>query len=121
MHKRRSIRLADYDYSDAGAYFITICTHQHRCLLGAIDDDNVTLSNYGQIAKTVWGAIPQHFAYVRLDHCVVMPNHVHGILFIEDHPEADIARHVENESNQGAEVGAQYIVPLRQTQRHSAQ
>ena len=87
-------------------------------MFGAIDDDNVTLSKLGQIAKNAWVAIPQHFAHVVLDHYVVMPNHIHGRLFIEDDPQVDVGeRHDTNEDDPQADVGAQYIVPLHPTKR----
>ena len=118
MNRRRSIRLPHYDYRDEGAYFITICTHHHLCLFGYVMDDIVEHTSYGRIAADAWLAIPQHFTHVALDHYVVMPNHVHGILFIEDHPKADLgARHTANEDNKEADVGAQYIVPLHSTKR----
>ncbi|XPS82455.1 hypothetical protein Dvar_04730 [Desulfosarcina variabilis str. Montpellier] len=82
IHKRRSIRLPGYDYASTGAYFITICTHQHECLFGIIDDGHLHLNDTGQMAQTCWNEIPDHFPHVRLDAFVVMPNHVHGILFI---------------------------------------
>jgi REP element-mobilizing transposase RayT len=82
IHKRRSIRLPGYDYASTGAYFITICTHQHECLFGIIDDGHLHLNDTGQMVQTCWNEIPDHFPHVRLDAFVVMPNHVHGILFI---------------------------------------
>jgi len=81
-HHRRSIRLKGYDYSSAGAYFITIFTHQRRCLFGVIRNGVMELNAYGQIVAECWQQIPQHFPRVQLDAFVVMPNHVHGILMI---------------------------------------
>ncbi|AFZ30581.1 hypothetical protein Glo7428_2037 [Gloeocapsa sp. PCC 7428] len=81
-HHRRSIRLKGYDYSSVGAYFITICTHQRRCLFGVIRNGVMELNAYGQIVAECWQQIPQHFSRVQLDAFVVMPNHVHGILMI---------------------------------------
>ncbi|MBD1905464.1 transposase [Funiculus sociatus GB2-A5] len=83
-HHRRSIRLKGYDYSQVGVYFITICTHQRQCLFGAIANSKMELNPYGQIAAECWDGIPQHFSRIQLDACVVMPNHLHGILVITD-------------------------------------
>ena len=74
--QRRSIRLKDYDYSQEGAYFVTICTHNKMLLF-----ENVAMRN---IAKQYWLEIPAHFPNVQLDEWVLMPNHMHGILIITD-------------------------------------
>ena len=84
IHHRRSIRLKGYDYSRPGAYFATICTHNRQCLFGRIADGQMALNNAGLTAVQCWQAIPDHFPHVQLDAFVVMPNHVHGILFIVD-------------------------------------
>ena len=73
-HHRHSIRLPHYDYTQAGAYFITIVTYQRELLF----DDPVLR----QIVETFWQRIPQHMPHVKLDVFVVMPNHFHGILWL---------------------------------------
>lgn len=79
---RRSIRLRGYDYTAAGAYFITICTQDRECLFGHVKDASVHYNPFGKIAAECWQQIPDHFPNVRLDEWVVMPNHVHGIIVI---------------------------------------
>ncbi|MGK7956137.1 MAG: transposase [Crocosphaera sp.] len=79
---RRSIRLKHYNYAHHGTYCVTICTHHKQCIFGEIKQGNVRYSNLGAIAYHYWLKIPQHFAYVMLDVFVVMPNHIHGILWI---------------------------------------
>jgi REP-associated tyrosine transposase len=69
---RRSIRLRGYDYSRAGAYFVTICTYQHQLFF---DDEALR-----RIAEECWLAIPHYNPGVELDEWVVMPNHLHGIV-----------------------------------------
>lgn len=81
-HHRRSIRLKDYDYSEAGAYFVTICTHARECRLGEIVQDEMMLSEAGRIVEFVWQRLPFFFSNVETDAFVVMPNHVHGIVVI---------------------------------------
>ena len=81
-HNRRSVRLKGYDYSQEGAYFITICTYDKALIFGDIVDGEVVLNRRSIIAKNCWGEIPQHFKNVQLDEFVVMPNHVHGIILI---------------------------------------
>ncbi len=83
-HHRRSIRLPGYDYSQAGAYYITIVTYQRDCLFGKIENEEMILSDLGKIADECWRAIPDHFPLVELGAYVVMPNHVHGIIVITD-------------------------------------
>ena len=82
IHRRKSIRLQGYDYSQAGAYFITICTHNRVPLFGEIVDGVMVLNTAGQIVEKCWCAIPEHFPQVTLDEFVVMPNHVHGIITV---------------------------------------
>ena len=79
---RRSIRLADYDYSQPGAYFITLVTYQRERLFGNIANGEMRFSSMGQIAEEHWRLIPEHFPHVELGAYVVMPNHVHGIIII---------------------------------------
>jgi REP element-mobilizing transposase RayT len=84
LPKRRSIRVQDFDYSQPGAYFVTICTHNKRCLFGNINDGRMILNQLGLEAKQCWENIPEHFPHVSLDAYVVMPNHIHGILIISE-------------------------------------
>jgi REP element-mobilizing transposase RayT len=87
LPKRRSIRLQDATYG-SGCYFVTICTDQKKFLFGQIDDAVNRLSPLGQIAEDCWHQLPQHLPYVETDAFVVMPNHVHGILFMRLEAEA---------------------------------
>lgn len=81
-HHRRSIRLAKQDYSQAGAYYITLATHEKEYLFGEITAGVMHLSDMGRIADEHWRAIPHHFSNVALGAYIVMPNHVHGIIVI---------------------------------------
>ena len=81
--RRRAIRLRGYDYTQQGAYFVTICTWGRLCALGDVVDSEMVLSDAGQLAEAAWQALPQHYPGVRLDAWVIMPNHVHGIIVLE--------------------------------------
>jgi hypothetical protein len=81
-HHRRSIRLKGYDYTQPGAYFVTVCTQDRACLFGAVADGEMQVNNPGQIAKAAWDDMPARFPSVRLDAFIVMPNHVHGIIMV---------------------------------------
>ncbi len=83
-HHRRSIRLRDYDYSGAGAYFITICSWKKECLFGEIGDGEMLLNECGEFIMKCWDTIPAHFPHVETDEFIVMPNHVHGIIVLSD-------------------------------------
>ncbi len=98
IHHRRSIRLPEYDYSQSGIYFVTICCYQKQRYFGEINGKRMSLSTIGQMAKTCWLEIPKHFSNVKLNEFIIMPNHMHGLIQIDDY--------VEN-------VGAQHVVPLR--------
>jgi len=84
IHHRNSVRLRTYDYRSAGAYFVTICTHQKEPILAGIVDGTVSLSSFGNVAQECWQQIPEHFPNVNLDCFIVMPNHIHGIIVIDD-------------------------------------
>ncbi len=84
LPRRRSPRLQDYDYSSAGAYFVTICAHEHMHLFGEVAEGLMVLSLAGAIAQDQWFVLPRRFPLVQLDEFVVMPNHVHGILVMTE-------------------------------------
>ncbi len=81
-HHRRSIRLKGYDYSQSGAYFVTICAHDGKLLFGQVVDGDMVLSDWGKIVVEYWQGIPEHFPNVEVDAFVAMPNHVHGIIML---------------------------------------
>jgi REP element-mobilizing transposase RayT len=78
------LRLPDFDYSRPGAYFITICTRNRRCLFGEILEGEMKLSQTGETVASCWSSIPNHSKDILLDAFVIMPNHVHGILLFTD-------------------------------------
>jgi len=81
-HHRRSTRLEGYDYSQPGAYFVTICVHHHHFLLGNVVNGKVRLNEYGNVVQTSWEWLNKNYTYVDLDEWTVMPNHLHGIIII---------------------------------------
>jgi len=84
MKNRKVIRLKGYDYSLAGAYFVTICTYNSFCSLGHVKEGIVILSTIGKKADKFWQEISAHHGNTQLDEFIVMPNHVHGIIMISD-------------------------------------
>jgi REP element-mobilizing transposase RayT len=84
IHRRRSLRLKGYDYTMAGAYFVTICTQDRACLFGDVDAGAMVLNEAGQMVAALWDGIAARFSSVEIDQFVVMPNHLHGILVLPD-------------------------------------
>ena len=82
MKERKLNRLKDYDYSQNGYYFVTICTKNREAWFGKIESDKMILNMFGEITKNFWVEIPKHFKNVSLDEFIVMPNHIHGIVII---------------------------------------
>jgi REP element-mobilizing transposase RayT len=76
------MRLAGYDYAQAGAYFVTACTQGRVCLFGEVVDGEMRTNEAGAMVKRVWEELPKFYAGVALDVFVVMPNHVHGIIVL---------------------------------------
>lgn len=85
---RQSLRLKDSDYSQAGAYFVTICTNNRQWLFGEIRQGEMVLSAIGRLVSAQWQQIPYRFAGLELGAWIVMPNHIHGILIITRSGEA---------------------------------
>jgi REP-associated tyrosine transposase len=85
--RRRPIRLPGYDYANPGAYFVTICAHERRCLFGRIADTQMIANAFGKAVETCWLGLANHYAHLSLDAFIVMPNHIHGILFFDEAPE----------------------------------
>ncbi|MFT3890637.1 MAG: hypothetical protein QM730_03310 [Anaerolineales bacterium] len=83
-HHRHSIRLMGYDYSLAGAYFVTIVAWQREMLFGEIVNGEMVLNEFGQIVSEKWQWLETQYPYVALGAWIVMPNHFHGILVIHD-------------------------------------
>ena len=83
-HHRRSIRLKNYDYSQNGMYYLTIVTQDRLRLFGEIENGNMVFSELGKFAHQCWLDIPQHYPQVVLHEFVIMPNHVHGIIEINN-------------------------------------
>ena len=81
-HHRRSIRLKGYDYSQVGAYFVTICTHNKACVFGDVVDGEMRLNEYGAIVKDEWLRTDTLRENVVIDEYIIMPNHIHGIVII---------------------------------------
>jgi REP element-mobilizing transposase RayT len=79
---RRSIRLKGHDYSWEGAYYITLCTYHRKCLFGRIIDNEMNLNEIGNIVADEWTKTAGIREEIKLDAWVVMPNHIHAIVFI---------------------------------------
>ena len=89
LPKRKSARLKGYNYSSPGAYFITICTHNRECILGNVVGQGLApaetkLSQYGEIAKEQLSDLELRYESIKIDKYVIMPNHIHMIIIIDD-------------------------------------
>ena len=76
------MRLAGFDYTEHGAYFVTICTQDRATLFGRVVKDTMRLNDAGRMVERWWDELPRKFPQLEVDGFVVMPNHVHGLLFI---------------------------------------
>ncbi len=84
IHRRRSVRLKDYDYSKAGAYFVTVCVQHRECLFGSVSNGEMLLNDAGRMIKAIWEELPERFKILQLDQFIVMSNHFHGIIILND-------------------------------------
>ena len=83
-YRIKSSRLSERDYSQPGSYFITICTQWHKSYFCEVVDNDVKLNDIGKIVQDIWSNIPHHFENVKLDIGLIMPNHVHWIITINE-------------------------------------
>ena len=90
-HHRRSIRLQGYDYSQTGIYFVTICTHKRQCLFGEICNGKMLLNQIGKIVAQEWLKSAEIRQEIALDEWIIMPNHLHGIVVINNKLGASLA------------------------------
>jgi putative transposase len=116
IHHRKSIRLKGYDYARAGLYFITICCHERERLFGEVVNGRMELNAAGKTADECWKEIPAHFPHVILHEHIIMPNHVHGIIELQNinHVGAkNISPHSDGYpgNNDETNVGAKNISP----------
>lgn len=108
-HHRSSIRLKDYDYSTAGAYFVTICTFKRACIFGKILDGEMRMNGVGHVVKKWSLKLGDKFPSVETDAYIIMPSHMHGIVRIVGgdpcvRPDSGTAMEALHE--EGARVGA---------------
>ena len=89
-HHRQSVRLRGYNYAQPGAYFVTLCTQNHKCLFGQVIEGEMRLSDAGRMVQKWWLELAHKFARVESDANIVMPNHFHGIILIVARVGADL-------------------------------
>lgn len=82
IHPRKSIRLKEYDYSQNGGYFVTICVQNRKNLFGEIKNQSMFLNDVGTMIEMWWKKLPIKYSQISLDAYVIMPNHFHGIIII---------------------------------------
>lgn len=90
-HRRRSLRLPDYDYSSPGAYFVTVCTFDRELLFGTITDGKMSSNAYTSIVRDEWLWSQEIRQEIALDTWIIMPNHLHGIVWITGQPGDSLA------------------------------
>jgi REP element-mobilizing transposase RayT len=120
IHHRHSIRLPNYDYSQPGYYFVTLCAHDRECLFGDIENNNIVLNEIGMLIKKKWHDLPIHFPGIELDRMVIMPNHLHGIIIISDHCRGGVFPPIgilPSNSNDGGIIRGAQTNQIRQDRR----
>ena len=84
VHHRRTIRLPGYDYAGSGAYFVTVVTQGRAQLLGSVVDGMLRMSDAGRMIERWWHSVPERYESAEIDEFIVMPNHVHGVIFLRE-------------------------------------
>ncbi len=111
----QSARLAGYNYSQNGMYFVTICARDREHFFGEVENRKMNLSDIGKIAEQFWQEIPGHFPFVNLDKFVIMPNHIHGIIEINKNENFVETQNLASQNGKKAQcvVEAQNFASLR--------
>ena len=112
-HQRKSIRLSEYNYSLPNWYYITICAYERRSLFGNIKNGKMILNKLGKVIEEEWMRTKEIRKNVDLDYYVIMPNHLHGIIIIEQ-PIEDVGatrRVAQNKEDRAI----QRIAPTKET------
>lgn len=120
IYRSESTRLQKWDYGWNAIYFVTICTKDRQHYFGEITDGKMHLSPVGAIADVLWHELTNHFDNIELDAFVVMPNHIHGIIAINN---VDNGNNVGNRTTTvGATVAITITitVAITTTQNHRA-
>lgn len=113
--ERKTLRLTGYDYSQPGAYFVTMCTKDRESRFGEIVDGEMRMNDLGGVVQSCWDDLPDHYLNAQLDGFVVMPNHVHGIVIILEQPSVG-ATHANDDGSPAGDglklfVGATHASP----------
>jgi len=111
-HHRRSIRLKGYDYTQPGAYFITVVSYQRQNIFGEIVDGEMHLNWAGNLVKQEWQRLPNRFPNIELGEFVIMPNHLHGIILIISKGTAETNQRYNPEMSCQAPSNEQYGKPV---------
>lgn len=101
-HNRRSIRLKDWDYSQAGGYDITICVQNKTCLFGKVENTQMQMNKAGLMINKWWLRLAENNSNVILDEYMVMPNHFHGIILLTESVGADQSVRPMKQNSQSA-------------------
>jgi putative transposase len=101
MYHRKSPRLSSYDYSQEGAYFVTVCVQGRQALLGKIIQGEMRLNQAGYMVERWWHKLESNFPSLKTDFFVVMPNHFHGIALLAENTASPLPA-----CPQGAHMGA---------------
>ncbi len=81
--RKNTLRLQGYDYTQAGYYFVTICTRERQCFFGKVAESGVNLNEAGLVIQSIWNDLPRRFPAAALDEYIIMPNHIHGIIILK--------------------------------------
>lgn len=112
-----SARAPWWDYARAGTYFITICTHNRQHYFGKMVETRFIASLPGQIAEKYWNAIPSKFPFVQLGAFIVIPNHIHGIITINDWYNDNYNHNGNGNGNGNVETRLIASLQMKQTQQ----
>ena len=82
--RRKRLRLPHHDYGTPGAYFVTVCTHERAPLFVEVEGGEVQLNDAGRMVRDAWMGIPARHPAVALDTFVILPDHLHGIIVLQE-------------------------------------
>lgn len=88
---KKQYRLPHFNYARSGYYFVTICSYKRKEIFSIVRDGRVVLTDIGEIIERSWNYITTSSSFASLDEYIIMPNHLHGIILIDNPNESDTA------------------------------
>ncbi len=119
IYRTDSTRLAWHNYASPGVYYVTICTEYRYECFGEIRNRKMRLNRFGEVAAKFWKELPKHHKNVDLGEYVIMPNHLHGVIFLNIPEGVPVDKNMNDTQGKCRDVALQRLCGLPEQQAES--